>query len=93
MQKIIRVESGNRSDKRKLNNLLAEGWHIKSQSNQGQGYSGSKTCCFGCLFLPLALLGKKNDVMEYVLEKEESKALENIKNNKKENENERGSKN
>jgi len=65
-QKIIRVE-GNKT--KELNYYLSNGWTIKSQTTISQGYSGSKTACLGCLFLPLALLGKKPDIIEYVLEK------------------------
>ena len=82
MQKIIRVASGNKADKGGLDQLLSEGWKIKSQANQTQGYSGSKTCCLGSCFLPLALLGKKKDIMEYVLEKEGSDQIETMNNNK-----------
>ena len=35
------------------------GWTVVSTEAVDEGYSGCKTCLFGCLFLPLALLGKK----------------------------------
>lgn len=88
MQKVIRVASGDKKDKQNLEQLLSEGWKVKTSTNQSQGYGFFKTCCLGIIFLPLALLGKKKDIMEYVLEKEDSKDLEVIKNNKKENEDE-----
>jgi len=71
MQKIIKVESGNKADQKKLDDCLADGWEIKTTANQGQGFSFFKTCCLGFIFLPLALLGKKKDTMEYILEKED----------------------
>lgn len=72
MQKVIRIASGDKKDKQRLEELLAEGWKIKSSTNQSQGYGLFKTCCLGFIFLPLALLGKKKDIMEYVLEKKDS---------------------
>lgn len=66
-QTIIKTTKG--ADDPKIKKLMLEGWKVKSTHSQGQGYSASKTCCFGCLFLPLALLGKKKDLVEYILEK------------------------
>jgi hypothetical protein len=34
------------------------GWEVVSTSAIDQGWNANKTCCLGCLFLPLALLGK-----------------------------------
>lgn len=36
------------------------GWEVVSTEHIDQGYSASKTCCLGALFLPLALLGKNS---------------------------------
>jgi len=35
------------------------GWEVVDVNHVDQGYGFWKTCCLGCLFLPLALLGKK----------------------------------
>jgi len=35
------------------------GWEVVSSEAVEQGYGCVKTGCMGCLFLPLALLGKK----------------------------------
>jgi hypothetical protein len=35
------------------------GWEVVDVSHVDQGWGFFKTCCLGCLFLPLALLGKK----------------------------------
>jgi len=35
-----------------------------------QGWSATKTCLLGCLFLPLALLGKKDNVIAVIMERE-----------------------
>jgi hypothetical protein len=37
------------------------GWEVQDTQVLNEGYSASKTCCLGALFLPLALLGKKKD--------------------------------
>ena len=62
MEKIIR-------SKREADKLLEQGWTIKHVNTQSQGYSAGKTCCLGCLFLPLALLGRKKDKVEYIMER------------------------
>lgn len=66
-QKIIRTTKGGNDPQ--IKKLLSEGWTVKTTNSQAQGYKAGKTCCLGCLFLPLALLGRKKDVVEYVLEK------------------------
>ena len=68
-QTIVRTTKG--SNDPQVRKLLTAGWRIVSSHSQSQGYSANKTCCLGCLFWPLALLGKKKDVVEYVLEKED----------------------
>ena len=47
-----------------------EGWQIKSKEVSQQGWDGGKTCCLGCLFLPLALLGKKSNVITVIMERD-----------------------
>ncbi|MFA7685520.1 MAG: hypothetical protein WCX95_01830 [Candidatus Gracilibacteria bacterium] len=69
-QKIVKVKGGGT---KAIQHYLNDGWEVKSSHSVGQGYSGSKTCCWGCLFLPLALLGRKKDAVEYVLERETPK--------------------
>lgn len=69
-EKIIRVNTKKAGGRRELDSLLDEGWKIKHTGSYSQGYSFRKTCCLGFIFLPLALLGRKPDVVEYVLEKE-----------------------
>lgn len=68
MQKIVRTTKG--ANDHRIKALLNDGWKITTTHSQSQGYDGGKTCCLGCLFLPLALLGKKKDAIEYVLEKD-----------------------
>jgi len=50
--------------------MAEEGWTVVSIQSVDQGYSGSKTCCLGCLFLPLALLGKKPDLRQVLYQRE-----------------------
>lgn len=69
MQKIIRTTKG--ADDPEIQRFLSEGWKITTTHTQSQGYSAGKTCCLGFIFLPLALLGKKKDAIEYILEKDE----------------------
>lgn len=52
-----------------VDELLKQGWTIKHTNTQSQGYSTGKTCCLGACFLPLALLGKKQDKVDYIMEK------------------------
>jgi len=44
---------------RGIKKMQGKGWEVVSTEVVPQGYSGCKTCLFGCLFLPLALLGRK----------------------------------
>ena len=69
-QKIVRVAQNSFLQKSNLNNLLRQGWRIVSSTNQSQGWSVGKTVVYGALWLPLALKGRKPDVIEYVLERE-----------------------
>lgn len=62
MQKIV-------ESKQEADELIKQGWVVKHSTAQGQGYSTGKTCCCAFIFLPLALLGKKKDKIEYVMEK------------------------
>ena len=39
--------------------MQKRGWEVVNTEVDPQGFSGCKTCLFGCLFLPLALLGRK----------------------------------
>ena len=52
-----------------INDLAYEGWSLKSKEVSSQGYSCGSTCCWGCLFLPLALLGKKKNLIHVTMER------------------------
>ena len=53
-----------------IDQLASEGWELKSKETSQQNYSFVNTCCLGCIFLPLALLGKKKNSIAVVMERE-----------------------
>lgn len=53
-----------------VDELASEGWELKSKETSAQGWDFGKTACLGCLFWPLALLGRKPNVVEVVMERE-----------------------
>lgn len=59
---------------RQLDLYSKAGWKIKSKETTQQGWDFGKTCCLASLFLPLALLGKKSNVITVILERNSSKA-------------------
>lgn len=61
---------GRREMAKQIDFLANKGWEIKSKEVTQQGWDASKTCCLGALFLPLALLGKKTNVTQVVMERE-----------------------
>lgn len=48
-----------KSMQKDIKKMQKQGWEVIDTEAIAQGYSGCKTCLFGCLFLPLALLGRK----------------------------------
>jgi hypothetical protein len=53
-----------------LDRLSKEGWELKSKEVVQQGWSTGSTCCLGCIFLPLALLGKKDNIITIIMERD-----------------------
>ena len=45
------------------------GWEFVSSEEIDQGYGFFKTCFLGCLFLPLALLGRKRKHIKVVFKR------------------------
>ncbi len=52
--------------------LANQGWKVKSKEVTQQGWEFGKTCCLGALFLPLALLGKKLNVIQVIMERDKN---------------------
>ena len=64
------IEFKNSWEMDKVTKKMAEaGWRVVSVQTIDQGYSGAKTCCLGCLFLPLALLGKKPQLRQVLYQR------------------------
>ncbi len=66
-------EKGRREMAIEIDRLANEGWEVKSKEVAQQGWGFSKTCCLGVIFLPLALLGKKDNVIQVIMEREKEK--------------------
>lgn len=62
--------SGRKEMAAEIDRLAADGWEVKSKEVASQGWSAGKTCLLGCLFLPLALLGKKDNIITVIMERE-----------------------
>ena len=62
--------SGRKQMAADIDRLSNDGWEIKSKEVSRQGFSAGKTCCLGALFLPLALLGKKDNIITLIMERE-----------------------
>jgi hypothetical protein len=67
--------SGHREMAKDIERLSNEGWEIKSKEVLQQGFSFGKTCCLGCIFLPLALLGKKDNTIQIIFEREKPEEM------------------
>lgn len=61
---------GRRDMAREIDFLSNQGWEIKTKEVTQQGWDFEKTCCLGVIFLPLALLGKKSNVIQVIMERE-----------------------
>lgn len=53
-----------------IQQMATQGWKVHSKETSQQGYDAGKTCCLGCLFLPLALLGKSNNKITVIFERD-----------------------
>lgn len=65
------------SGRAKMNKAIQEwaqyGWTVHSKETSQQGYAAGKTCCLGSCFLPLALLGKKDNIITLILQYDHDK--------------------
>ena len=64
------TEQGRREMGEQIDKLANDGWELKSKEVTQQGWDFGKTCCLGAIFLPLALLGKKENVVQVIMERE-----------------------
>lgn len=53
-----------------IDRLSNQGWELESKETTQQGWAFGKTCCLGCLFWPLALLGKKSNIIQIIMKRE-----------------------
>lgn len=58
-----------------IERLGNEGWEIQSKEVVAQGFSFGKTCCLGCIFLPLALLGRKENSIHVIFQREKKEGV------------------
>jgi len=66
------TEHGRKQMGIEIDRFASDGWEIKSKEVSHQGFATGKTCLLGCLFLPLALLGKKDNIITVIMERERS---------------------
>lgn len=61
MEYITRIEfyDSEKAMKRGIAQMQRAGWEVVNSEVTNEGYGCVKTAVLGCLFLPLALLGKK----------------------------------
>ncbi len=64
------TSSGRSKMSKEIDSLSLEGWQIKSKEVSNEGWDMGKTCCLGILFLPLALLGRKNNTITVIMERD-----------------------
>lgn len=70
---------GRKKMAKEIDGLANDGWELKSKEVSDQGWSAGKTCCLGALFLPLALLGKKEKIITVIMERErKSEKIESL---------------
>jgi hypothetical protein len=55
---------------RGIKQMQKDGWSVVTVDVVPQGYGFLKTCCLGCLFLPLALLGRKPEKFQVMYRRE-----------------------
>lgn len=63
---------------RSIDSLSNQGWELKSKEVTQQGWDFGKTCCLGIIFFPLALLGKKSNVIQVIMERGKKELVSNI---------------
>jgi len=72
-------EKGRKEMADEINKLSLEGWELKSKEASQQGYDCGSTCCLGAIFLPLALLGRKDNIITVIMERTISEKVIDVK--------------
>lgn len=65
-----------------IETMADDGWKLHSKEVTDQGFDFVKTCCLGCIFLPLALLGQKNRKITLIMERDYKGPKKPATNNK-----------
>jgi len=66
----IELYNNRRAMRNGIKKMQKQGWTVASTQVITQGYGGLKTCLLGCLFLPLALLGRKPEKYQVMYQRE-----------------------
>lgn len=64
------TEAGREKLTAKINELAQDGWVLKSKETTERGWNIGKTFWLGILFLPLALKGKKENLIQVIMERD-----------------------
>ena len=64
------TNSGRKKMEKDISELAQDGWEVKSKETTQEGWKFGKTCCLGVIFLPLALLGRKESTIQVIMERE-----------------------
>lgn len=75
----VDTAAGRKEMGEQIDQLANEGWELKGKEVTQQGWDTGKTACLGCLFLPLALLGKKDNVIQVIMERVKSRPIKAAK--------------
>jgi hypothetical protein len=68
-QKVTVIYYGEGKMQAGIRNMQRQGWMVVNSQSYQRNYSCSKTCCLGALFLPLALLGRKDNAYQITFER------------------------
>ncbi|MCK4799798.1 DUF4177 domain-containing protein [Candidatus Parcubacteria bacterium] len=71
------TSNGRKKMEEDISKFAQDGWEIKSKETTQQGWNFGKTCCLGVIFLPLALLGRKGNSIQIIMEREINKQTNN----------------
>jgi len=67
---LVKTYHSDRAMRSDIKRMERKGWSVSSVQRVGQGWGVAKTAVLGLVFLPLALLGKKRDIIQVVYRRE-----------------------